>query len=619
MAKNIKYIYPNREREEKSPIYAVYAEEHLRDGGGVKKAKSRNLIDLSSTSARWNTSLIANSFAKGTSETTGASISSFDAITGRGGLNISTELNPYVDIVGQDEYIAYYDKKYSIRRAQLRDFARNPTIESCLDIISNEAVVYDTNGYFANLDVKLLSSVIKPDKKGKKSEVMDGLVLSYREVYRMYNFHTSDDAWNLFKTFLIEGILAFEIIYEYVTENGITRATSIAGFKQLDPTTLYTKVKRVQGVGDVKVWIQETPNGDVEIPDSNIIYISYSGRYNNLNVSYLERLSRSYNILNQLEGSRVIWNLMNAQKRVKVVIPMGGKSSQAIETELARFEGRYKEDVQIDSLSGEVSYNGRTKFPFSKTMVFPSNPQGTTDISTIGDDGYDLNSTQTLEYFWDRFIQDTQIPRNRFPNSVGKNANNPYDINSSITHEEHNFKRFIDRLRVIFKEILIKPTWIQFALTHPEYAKHVKLKNSVTIEFVDENLFVSIRQNDLLKNSVDFINSALSIQEDDSNSYLPKDFLIEMYLKLSADDKIKLERAREARRKRLEKKEKEQEASGGITMADDFGGGLTSMDTGSFGGDDFGAPEPSTTSEPSPTPDLGGEPAPAESPEPTTL
>jgi len=60
-------------------------------------------------------------------------------------------------------------------------------------------------------------------------------------------------------------------------------------------------------------------------------------------------------------------------------------------------------------------------------------------------------------------------------------------------------------------------------------------------------------------------------------------------------------------------------ASGGITMADDFGGGLTSMDTGSFGGDDFGAPEPSTTPEPSPAPDLGGEPAPAESPESTTL
>ena len=198
MARKIKYIYPSRENREdrRSPIYAVYAEEHARDGGDKKKAKARNLVDLSSTSARWNTSLIENSFAKGSTETSNTALNSFNSMYGG---NDNIYLNPYADVVGQDEYIPYYDKRYSVRRQQLRDFAKNPTIETCLDIISNEAIVYDTNGYFANLDIKLLSSVIKPDKKGRKSEVLDGLVMAFREVYRIYNFHVSDDAWNLFK------------------------------------------------------------------------------------------------------------------------------------------------------------------------------------------------------------------------------------------------------------------------------------------------------------------------------------------------------------------------------------------------------------------------------------
>lgn len=606
MARKIKYIYPSRENREdrRSPIYAVYAEEHARDGGDKKKAKARNLVDLSSTSARWNTSLIENSFAKGSTETSNTALNSFNSMYGG---NDNIYLNPYADVVGQDEYIPYYDKRYSVRRQQLRDFAKNPTIETCLDIISNEAIVYDTNGYFANLDIKLLSSVIKPDKKGRKSEVLDGLVMAFREVYRIYNFHVSDDAWNLFKSFLIDGILAFEIIYEYTTENGIMKATGIAGFKQLDPTTLYTKIKKVEGVGDVKVWIQETSGGAIEIPDSNIIYISYSGKYNNLNVSYLERLSRSYNILNQLEGSRVIWNLMNAQKRTKIVVPMGSMPPQKMRTELAQFEAFYKEDISIDSLSGEVNYNSRAKFPFAKTMVFPSNAQGTTDVSSIGDDGYDMNSTQTLEYFWDRFIQDTQIPRNRFPNSVGKGMANPYDVSSSITHEEHNFHRFINRLRVIFKEILIKPTWIQFALMHPEYAKHVKLKAATTIEFIDENIFVDMKESERLKNASEYINSLLTIQEENDSSYIPASFAISKFLNLSADDMIELNAAREARKKHQEKMKEEGEAQngGGFGQMDSFGGGIADFDDGGgfdvggsgggLGGGDFGG-----------APDMGG-------------
>lgn len=58
------------------------------------------------------------------------------------------------------------------------------------------------------------------------------------------------------------------------------------------------------------------------------------------------------------------------------------------------FRAMYKEDVTINSQSGEVIYNGTTNFPFAKNMIVPSNSQGNVDVSEIAAGGYDLNSTE---------------------------------------------------------------------------------------------------------------------------------------------------------------------------------------------------------------------------------
>ena len=103
-----------------------------------------------------------------------------------------------------------------------------------------------------------------------------------------------------------------------------------------------------------------------ELLDTNIIYISWAKTNFVSHFSYCERLVRSFNMLRTLENSRIIWNIQNAQKRIKIVVPIGTESDQIAKTRLRELEAHYKEDIVVDNMSGEITVNGQPKFSFAK-------------------------------------------------------------------------------------------------------------------------------------------------------------------------------------------------------------------------------------------------------------
>jgi hypothetical protein len=74
----------------------------------------------------------------------------------------------------------------------------------------------------------------------------------------------------------------------------------------------------------------------------------------------------------------------------------------------------FKEDLNIDYNSGEVTFNGQPNFSFFKTFLIPSGTNGSVDINSFAAAGYDLNNTEQLKYFLMRFINETNIPVTRF-------------------------------------------------------------------------------------------------------------------------------------------------------------------------------------------------------------
>ena len=78
-----------------------------------------------------------------------------------------------------------------------------------------------------------------------------------------------------------------------------------------------------------KVWYQNRGDSNQRtIPDAHMIYISWAdgSMGGQTRISYLEGLSRSFQMLTQIENSRLMWNIMNSGKRTKMIIPVGDLS-----------------------------------------------------------------------------------------------------------------------------------------------------------------------------------------------------------------------------------------------------------------------------------------------------
>ena len=582
--------------------------------------KINTLINLSSLSLNASQSILQTSLALGASETNNA--------------YASNSIMQYGDDIGQDnafakyrditknnsQSYAYYDLSYSQRREQLRSFSQIPTVSFVLDTISDETIILDENNYFAQLDLKLLKLKLNSEYKGKNGETADDLInncqKAFKIIYSTYGWDKSNDAWNYFKKFLIEGYIAFEIVVD-----NLMHPTRIIGIREIDPITLEPDIEVDPETNkEVKVWYQYRGDAELErkIPDSNIIYISWSsGMYGeSARVSYLEGLIRSYTMLSQLENSRMVWNIMNAQKRMKVTVPVGNISQDKAKAKINEVKADWNEETTIDEISGEMVVNGSPKFSFTKTYFFPKRDNGEMSVEEISSEGYDMSDIAPLKYFWRRFILETKVPANRFMIDPAAEGAHPLGgDDASITREEYAFSRFISRIRVIYREILLKPLWVQICLMMPELASSELLKQCIGIVFNEENMFVQAKERTALKQGAEIIGTLSQLMLGENKPFFSMKFLIQKFLGMSDEDlalneKYKegeiIERLEQAKtlkqHKEIGRQAQEQAGNGapgemdfgeggGDTGGGDFGGGGSFDDTfggGDTGGGDFG-------------------------------
>ncbi len=574
---------------------------------GANRAFERNLLNLSALGIKWNSSLIKQI----------RTIDDFDAAndTGLGNVNRSMFAGDdlftrqYENLAGNNKFIAFYDQTYQMRRDFLRKFALQGEIDYVLDTIADEVIVNDEMHYFAYPNTKQLRSILKPEH-GKK--IVDEINASYRRIYHMFHFNESNDAWHYVKKFLVDGFLAFEIIYSDKKSNK-NIASDIIGFKELDPITLQPEIRINSKGQEYKVWVinKGDKQNERELLDTNVIYISWAKTNFVSHFSYCERLIRSFNMLRTLENSRIIWNLQNAQKRIKIVVPIGTESDQVARTRLRQLEAYYKEDIVVDDMSGEITVNGQPKFTFAKTMVFPSKEGTTTEISEIGIEGHDMNSTEQLKWFWQRFMIESKLPKDRFNMIFDGNEMSAIPDNNNMTREEYRFSLFINQIRDIFQEIVIKPTWLQFSLHNPSFAGNDVIKNSLGLDFVEENIFKLGKENAVLQISSQIIQTLSGLNGADGKPVFPMKYLCQKYLNINDDEWKLIDKM---------KKQEEEEAQNTMTQGGEgadtgfgtgsgfgFGGG----ESGGFGGEETGggletapeiAPEPEMSTEPTPEP-----------------
>jgi len=450
--------------------------------------------------------------------------------------------------------ISIFDKSYIKKREDLRKFAIQDEIEEILDTLCDEAIVYDDKNYFCE-PLMFDDETLKPETV---EAIKISLITNFKRIYQYFGFNNDISAWSFFRKWLVDGYLAFEIIYNKEQDK-------IIGFKELDPVNLEPGIDK-EGK---KLWKQfkNQPSKERIIYDSQIIYISYSNVNTVNRVSYVERLIRAFNLLRIMEHSRIIWATVNSSFKTKFVIPVGGKSKTRARQSLGVLMQNYREQIDFDTDSGELKVNGKAMMPFNKEYWLPSGDAGEPTIETIGNDGPDLSDTEALKYFREKLIKVSKIPLSRFdmesPPSWEMNA-------EGTSRDEIKFGRFITRLRSTFQEILVKPLWIQMCLDFPELKEDDAFKSQIAIKYNKYNIFEEMKEIEILQKRLDFVTSMKDgLVDTDANmneiKFFSSQYLITKYLGLSEEElRLNKKMKEEEDAQALAKAEKDAKATGAI-------------------------------------------------------
>lgn len=447
----------------------------------------------------------------------------------------------------------FYEKDLPMKREQLRKLALQPELEDILDTMTNECIVYDSeNAYVAEPFVDDKS--LKDFKKEIQTKIKDSIDSSYYKLYKMLNWKYN--AWDDFKRWLIDGCLAWEIIYD-----NLENPHKIIGIVPVDAATL----TRSYSNGKV-YWVQfkGIQGKERTLLDAQIIYIQFQENVI-ARQSYLERLIRPYNIYRIIEQAQIIWTITNASFKMKFTIPIAGMNKANGMQTLRSAMQRYKEDIKFDSDSGELSINGNTTLPFNKEYWFPETESGTPQVETMGGDGPDLNDNDQLRFFRNELYKMSKIPLSRFDYENGSASFFGTDV-TSMARDEINFGRYVTRLRNTFGKIILKPLQIQLALDIPELRDATEILDAVQLRWNSYNLFEELFEQEVMQKRVEFIQTmkeSLVDMDTEGNElkFFSSEFLVRKFLKLSETDL------------RLNKKLKEEENEENKEFSTDTEGG----------------------------------------------
>ena len=457
------------------------------------------------------------------------------------------------------QYIAYFDKDYKNKRHYLQGFAQNPEIEFILDTICDEAIVYDEKNFWAYFSFMQHDDV--------DEETYDKVQKRYKEIYNLFGFNQDILSWHLFRKFLSDGTLAFEIIFDKKGKN-------IVGFKELDPISLVPTVEAQPDGSFIDIWIQYPDNPALtrKLYDSQIIYISYAkGGGTAGRVSYTERLIRSFNLLRIMEHTRIIWNVMNSSYRMAMTVPIGTKSPQKAKQTLGELMSIYKEDIRLNTDSGELSVDGRPKIQFFKNYLMPSSPNGTPDIQPLAGagDATAFSDTTVLKYFANKLRMDSKIPATRFGREEAGSEGTITFTAEGLDQEEIRFGKFINRLRSIYQEILMKPLWVQFCLDFPNLKNDYIIKSEFGLDYVKENMFREAKEMEVMTARKDQLLKISGLLNSEGKKYFSMDFLVDRFLGMNNQD---ISDNKKAKEKAEEKKKEAEGATGGTEEGKEEGG-----------------------------------------------
>ena len=452
-----------------------------------------------------------------------------------------------------EEEKSFSEKSLTQKLEILRKMAMQPELEDILDMMANESIVYDDEESYI-CEPFLDNALIQDLNEKSAEEIRTSMNTQFYKLYLLLDW--KKHAWDIFKRFLIEGVLAYQIVYDDV-ENPHT----IVNIVDVDPNTLTRIIE-----DGVVYWVQfkDVIGRERKLLDAEIIYIKYEDSGVAPRQSYLERLIRPFNLYRIVEQAQVIWTVTQSSFKTMFTIPVGGMNRAKGAQTLAAAMNRYKEDISFNVETGELQVNGRVNMPFNKEYWLPQNEAGRPEIETLVDNGPQLNDSDQIKYFEYKLYKMSKIPATRFDKDAQSTwfGSDP----TQALRDEINFSRFVNRIRNNFSEIMLKPLRISVALAMPDIKNDKRILDAMSLHFNSYNLFEEMMNLEIMQKRIDFIGTFKdSLTETDAEGnetpFFSLKFLVMQYLKMSDADlelneKYKLEA--ELAKKSGEKKKDEE-------------------------------------------------------------
>lgn len=452
-----------------------------------------------------------------------------------------------------------------------REMSLQPEIDSAIDDIVNEAVVYNEREQPVRLwleDAKLSPKIIKMINN------------EFEEILSVLRF--KDNSYDMFRKFYIDGRLYYhKIIDPKNPKEGIKE------IRYIDPRKI-RKVKNVQVRRDEKtgtdIYVDKeeffiyNPTGiatsdaaseaALKIHKDSICYVTsgISDSRNKMVLGYLHKAIRPLNQLRIQEDSVVIYKLVRAPERRVFYIDVGNTPKQKAEQYVRDMMAKFKNKITYDSTTGDLK-DERRFMSMLEDFWLPRREGGkSTEIQTIGGNMAGFTDMTDVNYFLEKLYKSLNVPFSRFATDNAFNMGR----SSEITRDEIKFSKFVSRIRskftVLFDDLLRTQLALKKIMTTEEWDN---IKSNIFYDFIQDNHFAELKNMELLQNRINIAQD----MDPFVGKYFSREYVRRNVLNQSDEDLAKID----------EQMDKEIEKFGDPMAVDDQGNPIPASGGGDLG------------------------------------
>ncbi len=378
-----------------------------------------------------------------------------------------------------------------------REMALHPEVESAVEDICNEAVVYDEERDSVNLDL---------EKVELSDNIKDKIYDEFHYLYNLLDFSTR--GYEIFRRWFIDGRLYYHMVVDAKTPK-----KGIQDIRYVDPTKIKKIIEldkdrntdkktgtqtQVIAKKDEYYLYREKPEHveGLKIAPEAVCFVP-SGLYDASNkkvISYLHKAIKPLNQLRMIEDAAVIYRISRAPERRVFYIDVGSLPKTKAEQYVRSIMNKYRNKLVYDASTGAIRDDKR-HMSMLEDYWLPRREGGKgTEISTL-DGGQNLGEMDDVLYFQSKLFQALNIPKTRTQDDESYNVGRA----TEITRDEVKFMKYIDRLRQKFNEmfmIMLKTHCILKGIfTEDDWDK---MKNDIKFDYAKDNHFSELKEFEVL-------------------------------------------------------------------------------------------------------------------------